>query len=89
LTATSARGAASFRLIPLPGGRTRLEGRTWYTLDIHPEPYWGIYANAIVHAIHERVLEHVKRLAEGEGDAVATAPLDPAPTAPLVSSPER
>ena len=30
-----------FRLIPLPGGRTRLEGRTWYTLDMAPALVWG------------------------------------------------
>jgi hypothetical protein len=29
-----------FRLIALPGGRTRLEGRTWYTLRIYPVAYW-------------------------------------------------
>ena len=53
-----------FRLIALPHGRTRLEGRTWYTLDLHPVAYWNLYAQAIVHAIHGRVLEHVRRLAE-------------------------
>jgi len=28
-----------FRLIPLPGGRTRLEGSTWYELSIEPRVY--------------------------------------------------
>jgi hypothetical protein len=53
-----------FRLIPLPGNRTRLEGSTWYELDIAPAAYWQLWADGIVHAIHGRVLEHVKRLAE-------------------------
>jgi hypothetical protein len=53
-----------FRLIPLAGGRTRLEGSTWYTLDIHPDPYWAAWADSLVGAIHERVLRHVRRLAE-------------------------
>lgn len=53
-----------FRLIPLPGGRTRLEGSTWYDLDIHPGFYWRLWSDALIHAIHARVLEHVKALSE-------------------------
>src|SRR5688572_24318455 len=56
--------AGEFRLIALPGGRTRLEGSTWYQLDLHPRMYWSLYADAVVHAIHGRVLGHVKSLAE-------------------------
>jgi hypothetical protein len=32
-----------------------------------PQAYWGLWADALVHAIHDRVLAHVKRLAEGRG----------------------
>ena len=53
-----------FRLVELPGGRTRLEGSTWYTLDIHPGPYWRLYADFLVSEIHERVLRHVQRRCE-------------------------
>jgi hypothetical protein len=53
-----------FRLTPLPGGRTRLEGSTWYQLDMAPALYWGVYADALIGAIHDRVLAHVKHLAE-------------------------
>jgi uncharacterized membrane protein YhaH (DUF805 family) len=53
-----------FRLVALPGGRTRLEGRTWYALTIEPHAYWRLQADAIVHLIHRRVLRHVKQLAE-------------------------
>jgi hypothetical protein len=56
--------AGEFRLVPLPGGGTRLEGSTWYRLDIHPVPYWRLFADAIVHRIHLRVLDHVRTLAE-------------------------
>jgi hypothetical protein len=49
-----------FRLIALPGGRTRLEGRTWYELDIAPEGYWRLIADWMIHRIHERVLRHIK-----------------------------
>jgi hypothetical protein len=55
-----------FRLEPLPDGRTRLEGRTSYTVDMLPQGYWAMAAGHIVSAIHLRVLRHIKRLAEGE-----------------------
>jgi uncharacterized membrane protein YhaH (DUF805 family) len=58
----SVRG--EFRLVALPGGRTRLEGSTWYLLDMGPRAYWDLWADALVHRIHLRVLRHVKRLAE-------------------------
>jgi len=58
----STRG--EFRLTALTNGRTRLEGSTWYTIDIHPRPYWGIVAEALLHRIHYRVLEQVKLQAE-------------------------
>jgi len=49
-----------FRLVGLPGGRTRLEGSTWYQLDLAPGAYWRVWADSLVHAIHLRVLEHIK-----------------------------
>jgi uncharacterized membrane protein YhaH (DUF805 family) len=56
------RGA--FRLVPLPGGRTRLEGRTSYEVEMFPQGYWAVPADRIVSAIHLRVLKHIKQLAE-------------------------
>jgi uncharacterized membrane protein YhaH (DUF805 family) len=56
-----------FRLTPLPGGRTRLEGRTDYVVDMFPQAYWTLPARAIVTAIHARVLHHIQTLAEEEG----------------------
>jgi len=53
-----------FRLIPLAGGRTRLEGRTRYLVDMFPQGYWTLPARAIVTAIHTRVLNHIQTLAE-------------------------
>jgi hypothetical protein len=56
-----------FRLVPLDGGRrTRLEGSTWYELQVSPGPYWHLWGDGLIHAIHARVLEHIRRLAEGE-----------------------
>ena len=59
----SVRG--EFRLLPLPGGRTRLEGSTWYQMELGPAAYWKVWGDWILHAIHGRVLDHIKDLAEG------------------------
>jgi hypothetical protein len=56
-----------FLLEALPGGRTRLEGTTWYTHRLFPTLYWGLWSDAVIHRIHGRVLRHVKRLAEEKG----------------------
>jgi hypothetical protein len=56
-----------FRLIQLSPTRTRLEGRTWYSLDMQPSIYWNLIADGILHAIHARVLEHVKSEAQKVG----------------------
>jgi uncharacterized membrane protein YhaH (DUF805 family) len=53
-----------FRLVRLSAGRTRLEGRTWYECDMYPQAYWTLWSHALIHRIHQRVLLHVKRLAE-------------------------
>ena len=56
--------AGQFRLIELPGGRTRLEGTTWYSHGLYPESYWRLWSDTLIHAIHRRVLEHIKRETE-------------------------
>jgi uncharacterized membrane protein YhaH (DUF805 family) len=53
-----------FRLISLAGGRTRLEGSTWYEMRLRPEGYWDLFADALIHRIHLRVLRHIKGIAE-------------------------
>jgi uncharacterized membrane protein YhaH (DUF805 family) len=53
-----------FRLTRLPDGSTLLEGTTWYTHAIQPEAYWHYWSDLIIHSIHLRVLEHVKRITE-------------------------
>lgn len=55
-----------FRLTGLPGGRTRLEGTTWYEQEIWPQRYWKPWSDYLVHSIHERVLNHIKTGAERE-----------------------
>lgn len=70
-TFVSERG--EFRLRPLPGGRTLLEGATWYRHGLFPAFYWRMWSDAIIHAIHMRVLEHVRKLAEAERNSAAPA----------------
>jgi hypothetical protein len=60
----STRG--QFLLDPLPGGKTRLTGKTWYRTNMVPESYWRLWANPIIQQIHGRVLKHVAELAEGQ-----------------------
>jgi hypothetical protein len=55
-----------FQLTPLPGGRTFLEGTTWYRHNMWPVRYWRLWSDFIIHTIHQRVLDHVKRLSEVE-----------------------
>jgi uncharacterized membrane protein YhaH (DUF805 family) len=53
-----------FLLTALPGGRTRLEGTTWYHDTIWPSAYWRLWSDYIIHRIHLRVLEHIRVEAE-------------------------
>ena len=53
-----------FKLTALPGGRTLLEGTTWYTHKIKPGFYWKFWSDYIIHKIHSRVLSHIKNEVE-------------------------
>ncbi|MBI3269321.1 MAG: SRPBCC family protein [Planctomycetes bacterium] len=53
-----------FLLTPLPGGRTRLEGTTWYVHTMWPATYWELWSDLVIHKIHLRVLRHIQRLSE-------------------------
>lgn len=55
-----------FLLVPLPCARTRLEGRTWYRSEMFPQWYWTAWSDLLIHRIHERVLDHIKRLSDEE-----------------------
>lgn len=46
-------------------GKVILEGTTWYTHTLAPQWYWGPVSDYMIHRIHERVLEHIKRTCEG------------------------
>jgi uncharacterized membrane protein YhaH (DUF805 family) len=53
-----------FVLEPISETRTRIIGRTRYSLDMKPGWYWSSWGDAIIHRIHMRVLTHIKDLAE-------------------------
>lgn len=63
-------------------GTVELVGTTWYELAIEPKFYWGWLSDQLVHAIHHRVLEHIKRAVEsGARSRVTAAAILAPPTA--------
>jgi len=56
--------SGTFRLRPLPGGRTLLEARTVYRHRIGPRPYWQLWSDYLLDAMHQRVLATLKVAAE-------------------------
>jgi hypothetical protein len=58
-----------FSLTELPGGRTRLEGSTWYTNAMRPAGYWRLWSDFIIHRIHLRVMRHIRDEAERQASA--------------------
>jgi uncharacterized membrane protein YhaH (DUF805 family) len=50
-----------FHLESTPEGGTLLRGTTWYRHRLWPQFYWGPFSNYLIHAIHFRVLEHIKQ----------------------------
>jgi uncharacterized membrane protein YhaH (DUF805 family) len=63
-----------FLLTELPGGRTRIEGTTWYRHKIWPYNYWQIWSDGIIHRIHLRVLKHIKNLSENATTTTSITP---------------
>lgn len=53
-----------FALTALPGGRTLLEGTTWYQHALWPAAYWQLWSGYVIHRIHRRVLQHIRAEAE-------------------------
>ncbi len=45
-------------------GTTTLSGTSWYTLHARPRWYFELWAQDMTRAVHQRVMKHVKRLAE-------------------------
>jgi hypothetical protein len=53
-----------FELEPLPDGRTRLIGTTWYRQRLWPAAYWLPWSDYVIHKIHLRVLLHIELRSE-------------------------
>lgn len=64
--------SGTFRLRPLSGGRTLLEARTVYRHRIGPRPYWQLWSDYLLDALHQRVLATLK--AEAETPVLTQAP---------------
>jgi hypothetical protein len=54
-----------FELIINSEGNTILRGTTWYRHHIAPAFYWQLWSDYILHRIHLRVLNHIRREAQG------------------------
>ena len=65
-----------FLLTALPGGRTRLEGTTWYQHTMWPATYWSWWSNYVIHRIHMRVLNHIRDRAESQALQAVATPAD-------------
>ena len=57
-TFRSVRG--EFRMVRISEQQTRLEGSTWYRLDLQPKLYWKLWTDHVIHRIHHRVLKHIQ-----------------------------
>jgi hypothetical protein len=47
-------------------GTTTLIGSSWYTLHVHPLWYFDLWTRDMTRAVHLRVMNHVRRLAENK-----------------------
>jgi hypothetical protein len=54
-----------FRLCRIGSG-TMLFGTTWYSNRMEPQLYWKLWSGGLIHRIHLRVLEQIKREAEAD-----------------------
>ncbi len=63
-----------FALTRNADGGTTLRGTTWYRLKVHPVGYWKRWTDMFLHAIHLRVLDHVKDISEHPDRPLAVAP---------------
>jgi hypothetical protein len=70
LSQTPRNRRGEFRLTRLAGNRTRLEGSTWYDIEMYPQFYWRLWADATVHAVHHRVFNHIKQQAEAQSNVM-------------------
>ena len=63
-----------FDLEALPGGKTRVRAQSIYVVSMGPETYWRLWSDASIHAIHGRVLAHIKEESERAHAPLALSP---------------
>jgi hypothetical protein len=56
--------SAEFRLTPTPDGGTQLDGVSWYRNSMWPVGYWRLWSDALLHQVHMRVFQHIKKRSE-------------------------
>jgi hypothetical protein len=56
--------SAEFRVTPTPDGGTRLDGVSWYRNAMWPVRYWRLWSDALLHEVHMRVFQHIKKRSE-------------------------
>jgi hypothetical protein len=67
---------SEFRVVPLPDGRTRLEGTGVYVNRMRPAVYWNAWTQTAIHRVHRTVFEHVRRLSEADASVTVSARID-------------
>lgn len=55
-----------FELTDNGDGTTTLIGSSWYTLHVRPRWYFDLWTRHMTRAVHRRVMEHVRNVAEAE-----------------------
>lgn len=53
-----------FELVEMGNNKTELIGTTYYSCSYFPAVYWDVWVEYILHAVHNRVLKHIKVLSE-------------------------
>lgn len=53
-----------FELERVSENKTKLKGTTFYKVEIYPLFYWKTWSDFIIHRIHIRVLNHIKKTSE-------------------------
>jgi hypothetical protein len=53
-----------FRLRALGPDRTLLRGTTWYSDRVESQIYWRLWSDLLIHRIHQRVLDQIRRETE-------------------------
>jgi hypothetical protein len=62
---------AEFQLISNADGSTTLTGTSRYRNAMWPGHYWQLWSDAIIHRLHTRVFDHIRKLSEADSTRTA------------------